>query len=87
MILWWLGDVILLLGVLPLVVYLLVGVRRTTRGLPTKVDGVARAAAAGARDLGVVPELLTTQDHVIKTVAAVTEYGAALDTILEDAYW
>jgi hypothetical protein len=85
MILWWLGDAILLFGVLPGLVYLLLHLRRATSAIPAKVDGVARVAAAGSRDLAVVPELLTTQDGVIKTVASLAEYAASLDVILEDA--
>jgi hypothetical protein len=85
MILWWLGNFILLLVVLPAVVYLLARVRRATRSLPVKVEGIASIAAAGSRDLGAVPLLLTTQDQVIKTVAGVAHYGASLDVILDDA--
>lgn len=85
MILWWLGDLVLLLVVLPIVVYLLAGVRRAAMNLPPRVEGIARVAAAGSRDLGAVPLLLTTQDQVIKTVAGVANYGASLDVILDDA--
>jgi hypothetical protein len=85
MILWWLGNVILLLVVLPVVVSLLAGVRRASKTLPERVDKISSIAAAGSRDLGAVPLLLTTQNHVIKTVAGVAEYGASLDVILDDA--
>lgn len=85
MILWWLGDLILLFVVLPIVVYLLAGVRRAAESIPATVEGISEVAAAGSRDLGAVPLLLTTQDHVIKTVAGVASYGASLDVILDDA--
>ena len=85
MILWWLGNVILLFVVLPIVIYLLAGVQRAAKSIPDKVDGIARVAAAGSRDLNAVPLLLTTQDQVIKTVAGVADYGASLDVILDDA--
>lgn len=85
MILWWLGDLILLLVVLPIIVYLLAGVRRAAKVIPAKVDGISSIAAAGAKDLGAVPLLLTTQDQVIKTVAAVADYGGSLDVMLDDA--
>ncbi|MEA2197812.1 MAG: hypothetical protein QOJ25_1863 [Solirubrobacteraceae bacterium] len=85
MILWWLGNAILLLVVLPVVAYLLAGVRRASKSIPSKVDGIASIAAAGSRDLAAVPMLLTTQDQVIKTVAGVADYGASLDVILDDA--
>ena len=85
MILWWLGNLVLLLVVLPIVVHLLASVRRATRSIPAKVDGLSSIAAAGSRDLGAVTLLLTTQDQVIKTVAAVADYGASLYVILDDA--
>ncbi|HWE12197.1 MAG TPA: hypothetical protein VG365_01720 [Solirubrobacteraceae bacterium] len=84
MILWWLGDAVLLLVVLPVVVYLLAGVRRAAKGIPDRVDGISQVAAAGSRDLNAVPLLLTTQDQVIKTIAGVANYGGSLDVILDD---
>jgi hypothetical protein len=85
MILWWLGDVILLFVVLPVVAYLLAGVWRAAKDLPEKVQGISSIAAAGSRDLNAVSLLLTTQDQVIKTVAGVADYGGSLDVILDDA--
>jgi len=85
MILWWLGDLVLLLGVLPLVIFLLSGVLRAAKSIPSTVDGISAVAAAGSRDLNAVPLLLTTQDQVIKTVAGVADYGSSLDVILDDA--
>jgi hypothetical protein len=85
MILWWIGDVVLLLAVLPLVVYLLRGVLGTANGIVPSVKRIAGAAAAGSKDLDAVPLLLTTQDQVIKTVETVADYGGSLDVIVDDA--
>jgi hypothetical protein len=85
MILWWLGDLILLVVVLPFVAYLLSGVLRAAKKIPATVDGISSVAAAGSRDLNAVPLLLTTQDQVIKTVAGVADYGSSLDVIIDDA--
>jgi hypothetical protein len=85
MILWWLGDLVLLLVVLPIVVYLLAGVLRAAKSIPDRVEGISQVAAAGSRDLNAVPLLLTTQDQVIKTVAGVANYGGSLDVIIDDA--
>jgi hypothetical protein len=85
MILWWLGDVILLLVVLPIVVYLLSGVLEAARSIIPSVNGIAAVAAAGSKDLDAAPLLLTTQDQVIKTVEVVANYGGSLDVILDDA--
>jgi hypothetical protein len=85
MTLWWIGNAILLLVVLPVVVYLLHGVLSEARGIVPSVRRVATAAAAGSKDLDAVPLLLTTQDQVIQTVEGVAGYGGSLDVILDDA--
>jgi hypothetical protein len=85
MILWWIGDIVLLLAVLPLVVYLLRGVLDTAKGIVPHVDKIATVAAAGSRDLDAVPLLLTTQDQVKRTVETVANYGGSLDVIVDDA--
>ena len=47
MILWWIGDLVLLAVVLPVVVYLLKGVLDAARSIVPSVDVIAKAAAAG----------------------------------------
>jgi hypothetical protein len=85
MTLWWIGDLVLLLVVLPVVVLLLHGVLGEAKAIVGSVGRIAAAAADGSRDLDAVPLLLTTQDQVIKTVETVADYGGSLDTILDDA--
>ncbi len=85
MILEWLGDVILLLVVLPVVIYLLRGVLNATNGIVPSVHRIAAAARAGSKDLDAVPLLLTTQDRVRTTIEAAANYGGSLDVILDDA--
>ncbi len=85
MIVWWLGDVILLVVVLPIVIYLLSGVLEAARSIIPSVKGIASVAAAGSKDLDAAALLLTTQDQVIKTVEVVANYGGSLDVILDDA--
>jgi hypothetical protein len=85
MILYWLGDAILLLVVLPVVVYLLRPVLATARGIVPHVEKIAGVAAAGSKDLDAVPLLLTTQDQVKRTVETVADYGGSLDVIVDDA--
>ena len=84
MTLWWIGSLVLLLVILPVVVHLLNGVLQAARSIPPTVDGIAAVAAAGSRDLDAVPLLLTTQDQATRTVAGVAEYGGSLDVILDD---
>ena len=85
MILWWIGDLVLLLVVLPVVVYLLRGVLDAAKSIVPSVQEIATVAAAGSKDLDAAALLLTTQDQVQKTVAGVANYGGSLDVILDDA--
>jgi hypothetical protein len=85
MTLWWIGDVVLLVVVLPIVVYLLNGVLRAARGIVPTVDQIAATAAAGSQDLDAAPLLLRTQEQVTQTVAGLAGYGGSLDVILDDA--
>jgi hypothetical protein len=83
--LWWIGDVLLLVVVLPVVVYLLKGVLDSARSIQPSVRRIAAAAQAGSRDLDAVPLLLTTQTQVKQTVEVVANYGGSLDVIVDDA--
>ena len=85
MTLWWIGDVLLIVVVLPVVVYLLKGVLDAARSIVPSVDRIAAAASAGSNDLDAVPLLLTTQERVKQTVEVVANYGGSLDTIIDDA--
>jgi hypothetical protein len=85
MTLWWIGDIVLLVVVLPVVIYLLHGVLKAARSIVPSVRQIADVAAAGSKDLDAVPLLLTTQDHVRQTVAGVANYGGSLDVIIDDA--
>ena len=85
MTLWWIGDAILILGVIPVALYLLNGVLKAAKSIAPSVDSIARTAAAGSKDLDAVPLLLTTQSQVEQTVAGVAGYGASLDVIVDDA--
>ena len=85
MILWWIGDLVLLAVVVPVVVYLLRGVLEAARSIVPSVRTIAAVAAAGSKDLDAAALLLTTQDQVAQTVAGVANYGGSLDVILDDA--
>jgi len=83
--LWWIGDVLLLVVVLPVVVFLLKGVLDAAFAIVPSVKRIAAAAHAGSKDLDAVPLLLTTQAHVKQTVEVVANYGGSLDVIVDDA--
>ncbi len=85
MTLWWIGDIVLLVVIFPVVVYLLRGVLEAARSIVAPVREIATVAAAGSKDLDAAALLLTTQDQVTRTVAGVAAYGGSLDVILDDA--
>ena len=85
MTLWWIGDVVLLVVVLPVVVYLLRGVLEVARSIVASVQAIAAVAARGSKDLDAAALLLTTQDQATQTIAGVANYGGSLDVILDDA--
>ena len=85
MTLFWIGSLLVVLVVLPVVIVLLHGVLREARGIVPSVRRIGAAAAAGSKDLDAVPLLLTTQDQVIRTIETAANYGGSLDVILDDA--
>jgi len=85
MTLWWIGDVVLLAVILPVVILLLHRVLSAARSIVPSVRSIAATAAAGSKDLDAVPLLLTTQEQVAQTVAGVADYGGSLDVIVDDA--
>jgi hypothetical protein len=85
MTLWWIGDIVLLVVVVPVVLYLLNGVLSASKGIVPSVRKIADVTAAGSKDLDAVPLLLTTQEQVRQTVAGVANYGGSLDVIVDDA--
>ena len=82
---WWIGDIVLLVVVVPVVLYLLNGVLSASKSIVPSVRKIADVTAAGSKDLDAVPLLLTTQDQVRQTVAGVANYGGSLDVIIDDA--
>ena len=85
MTLWWIGDIVLLVVVVPIVLYLLNGVLSASKSIVPSVHKIRDVTAAGSKDLDAVPLLLTTQEQVRETVALVANYGGSLDVIIDDA--
>jgi hypothetical protein len=81
----WIGDAILIVVLLPVVVYLLHGVWKAATSIVPSVEGIARSAEAGSKDLDATALLLTTQERVRQTIVAAADYGGSLDVIVDDA--
>jgi hypothetical protein len=85
MMLGWIGALVLLVVVVPVVVVLLKGVLDAARRVSAAVERVEAAAKAASADLDAVELLGTTRTQVNQTVGVVANYGGSLDTILDDA--
>ncbi len=85
MTIWWIGNAVLLLVIVPVVVVLLRGVLSAAKAVTPAVEALQPVAEAASKDLDAVALLNTTQEQVSQTVAVVANYGGSLDTILEDA--
>ena len=83
--LWWIGNIILIVVIVPALVYLLNGVLQTTRSIVPTVRKITAVTAAASADLDHASLLVTTQDQVAQTIAGVAEYGGSLDVIIDDA--
>jgi hypothetical protein len=81
----WIGAIVLLIVVLPVVIFLLHGVLTAANGIVPSIDRIAAAAGAGSQDLDAAPLLLRTQEQVRQTVEVVAGYGGSLDVIVDDA--
>ena len=81
----WVGAIVLIAVVFPIVLYLLSGVLDAARRIVPSVEGIAATAAAGSKDLDAVPLLLTTKSQIDQTVAGLADYGGSLDVIVDDA--
>ncbi len=85
MVIWYIGDIVLLVVGVTVVPFLLKGVLTAARSIPARVQAIAVVGSAINKDLNPVPQLLITQSSVIKTVEVVANYGGSLDVILDDA--
>ncbi|MGI8904134.1 MAG: hypothetical protein ACR2IP_10890 [Solirubrobacteraceae bacterium] len=82
MFLWWLGNAVFLLVIVPVVVALLAGVVRPALQIKQVADQLAETGPLLVRHLDTVGELATTQNLVHETTAGLARYGAALDRVL-----
>jgi hypothetical protein len=69
MVLWWIGNAILLLVVLPVVIYLLNRVLAAVERIRGATDEIISGGVALVGELGGVPEALATTDTTVNEVA------------------
>jgi hypothetical protein len=85
MIVWWIGNAVLVLVIVPVVVILLRGVLNAASDANRAVEALVPVAEAASRDLDAVELLHTTKRQVSQTITVVANYGGSLDVILDDA--
>jgi hypothetical protein len=69
MVLWWIGDAILLVAVLPVVIILLNRVLAALERIRAAADDILSGGVALVGELQGVPDALATTDQTIKDVA------------------
>jgi hypothetical protein len=69
MILWWIGNAVLLLVILPVVIFLLNRVLAATERIRHATDDILSGGVALIGELTDVPEALATTDAVIRDVS------------------
>lgn len=82
MVIWWVGNAVLLLVIAPVLVFLLAGVLTAARAVRRTVKDIGSVGTKMVSDLAPVPELIKTESYVSQTTAGIARYGAALDRIL-----
>jgi hypothetical protein len=69
MVLWWIGNAILLLVVLPVVIFLLNRVLAAAERIRGATDDILSGGVALVGELSGVPEALATTDNTVREVA------------------
>ena len=69
MVLWWIGNVVLLVAVLPVVIYLLNRVLAAVERIRGAADDILAGGVALVGELDGVPAALATTDDTVKEVA------------------
>lgn len=82
MVLWWIGNLVLLLVVLPVVVLLLNRVLRPVKDIERTTNALRQRSGSVVSLLDAVNDLPTTRRLVRDATARVERYGKALEEIL-----
>ncbi len=82
MTLWWIGNVVFLLVVIPVVILLLRSLSRPVFEIRDYVDDVLEHGVLAIAALDSVEELLDTRELVKDAGPGVGRYGAAIDELL-----
>ena len=85
MVLWWIGNVILLVVVLPVVIYLLNRVLAALERVRGATDEILSGGVALVGELNGLPEALATTDETVKEVAdGAVRYAGSVAKLLPE---
>ncbi|MGB6161078.1 MAG: hypothetical protein WBF75_00565 [Pseudonocardiaceae bacterium] len=82
MVLWWIGNAIFFLVVIPVVVVLLQRLARSSVDVGKRIDTIHDQAGGIVKALDDVKQLIPTRDAVKRVGAGLTRYVQAVDRIL-----
>jgi hypothetical protein len=83
MVLWWIGNAVLLVVILPVVIALLNRVLAAVERIRGAADDILAGGVALAGELDGVPELLATTDNTIREVTVgATRYAGSVAKLL-----
>lgn len=82
MVLWWVGNAVFLLVVIPVVLLLLNRVLRPILEIDRYADDILDHGVKLTATLDAVPKLITTKQHTAAARQAVGRYGAAATRLL-----
>ena len=83
MVLWWIGNAVLLVVILPVVIYLCNRVLAAVERIRAATDGILLGATALLDDLDGVPEALAETDDTVREVAVgATRYAGSVARLL-----
>jgi hypothetical protein len=82
MTLWWIGNLVLLAVVVPVVLLLLHRLLRPVARIGHEADTILAGGSTIVTQLDLVKNLVPTQASIKQIAAGVAHYGAALDNIL-----
>lgn len=82
MALWWIGNLVLAIVVIPVVLVLLTNLMKPVNQIGHEADAILAGGMTIASQLDLLAGLVPTQESVRRIRAGVLAYGAALDKIL-----
>jgi hypothetical protein len=82
MTLWWIGNLLLAVVIIPVVLVLLNNLMKPVNQIGREADAILAGGVTAAAQLDLLGGLIPTRDSIKQIGSGVAAYGAALDKIL-----